>query len=256
MNKLKLALFTSLILLAACLVYSGSVYSGSFSSNAPRIQIKDGTSSNWSGYAIETNLTHPQNGAVTDVKGSWVVPAVDASQTPNAYSSFWIGIDGYSSGTVEQIGTDSDASSGSLQYYAWYEMYPKYPVNLKMKISPGDKMSAEVKYLGKGNFQLTITDITTGATFSTTQKSPSAKMSSAEWIAEAPWSGGVLPLADFGTVSFTNAQATLNGVTSSINYSGWQYDAITMTTSSGTVKAQPSSLSSGGSSFSIAWYHS
>jgi hypothetical protein len=251
MNRLKLALFAGSILLVTCLVYSSSVLS-----NAPRIQIKDGTSSNWSGYAIETNLTYPQKGAVTDVKGSWVVPAVDVSQTPNAYSSFWIGIDGYSSGTVEQIGTDSDASSGSPQYYAWYEMYPKWPVTLKMKISPGDKMSAEVKYLGKGNFQLTITDITTGITFSTTQKSSSAKMSSAEWIAEAPWSGGVLPLADFGTVSFTNAQATLNGVTGSINYSGWQYDAITMTTASGTVKAQPSSLSSGGSSFSVTWYHS
>ena len=250
-NGLKLALFVSLILLATCLVYSSS-----FSFNAPRIHIKEGTSSNWSGYAIETNLTYPQKGAVTDVKGSWTVPAVNYSVTPNAYSSFWIGIDGYSSGTVEQIGTSSDASSGSPQYYAWYEMYPKWPVTLKMKISPGDVMSAEVGYLGNGKFQLTITDTTTGASFTTTQKSPSAKRSSAEWIAEAPSSGKVLPLADFGTVYFENAQATLNGVTGSINNSAWQYDAITMTTSSGTVKALPSSLSPDGRSFSVTWYHS
>jgi len=251
MSRLKLALFASLILLATCLVYLGS-----FSFNAPRILIKDGTSSNWSGYAIETNLTHPQKGAVTDVKGSWTVPAVDYSTTPNAYSSFWIGIDGYSSGTVEQIGTSSDASSGSPKYYVWYEMYPKWPVVLNMVISPGDMMSAEVRYLGNGKFQLTITDTTTGASFTTTQKSPSAKRSSAEWIAEAPSSGKVLPLADFGTVYFENAQATLNGITGSINNSAWQYDAITMTTSSGTVKALPSSLSPDGRSFSVTWYHS
>jgi len=251
LNRLILALFAGSILLATCLVYSGS-----FSFNAPRIHIKDGTSLNWSGYAIETNLTYPQNGAVTDVKGSWTVPAANCSVTPNAYSSFWIGIDGYSSGTVEQIGTDSDSFSGSPIYYAWYEMYPKYPVILKMKISPGDVMSAEVGYLGNGKFQLTITDTTTEASFSTIQKSPSAKRSSAEWIAEAPWSGGVLPLADFGTVKFQNAQATLNGVTGSINYAAWQYDAITMTTYDGIVKAQPSHLSHNGSSFSVTWYHS
>jgi hypothetical protein len=137
--------------------------------------------------------------------------------TPSAYSSFWIGIDGYSSNTVEQIGTDSDASSGIAQYYAWYEMYPKYPVNLNMKIKPGDQMSAEVKYLGSNKFQLTITDVTTRATFSTTQKS-SGKRSSAEWIAEAPSSrSGVLPLADFGTVYFSNSQAPLNGHTGTIS---------------------------------------
>lgn len=160
--------------------------------------------------------------------------------TPNAYSSFWIGIDGYSSGTAEQIGTDSDTSSGVPQYYAWYEMYPKYPVNLNLKISPGDDMSGEVKYLGSNKFLLTITDMTTGTTFSTTQKS-SGKRPSAEWIAEAPSSrSGVLPLADFASVFFSGSQATLNGHTGTISDSAWKYDAITMTTSSGTTKVQPS----------------
>ena len=220
---------------------------------APRIRIKDGTSSNWAGYAVQTNLASPQSDAVSDVKGSWIVPTVDCSQTQNAYSAFWIGIDGYSSNTVEQIGTDSDCSSGSPSYDAWYEMYPKWPVYLKMKISPGDLVTAEVKYLGKGKFQLTINDITTGKSFTTTQKSPSAKRSSAEWIAEAPWSSGVLPLADFGTVTFTNARATLNGHTGTISDSAWQNDAITMVTSSEAPKAQPSGLSNGGSNFSITY---
>jgi hypothetical protein len=52
--------------------------------------------------------------SVTDVTGSWTVPAVDCTSpngTPNGYSSFWVGIDGYGSNTVEQIGTDSDCVS-------------------------------------------------------------------------------------------------------------------------------------------------
>src|SRR5215469_11261542 len=52
------------------------------------------TSTNWSGYALTGS-----RGSVTDVKGSWIVPAVNCSQTPSAYSSLWVGIDGYSSNT-------------------------------------------------------------------------------------------------------------------------------------------------------------
>jgi hypothetical protein len=223
--------------------------------HAPRIRVKDGTSLNWAGYAVQTDLLNPQNGAVTDVKGSWTVPSVICTST-KSYSSFWIGIGGYSSNTVEQIGTDSDCSSGKAVYYAWYEMYPKFPTNLKMTVSPGDVITAEVQYVN-GKFQLTISDFnpTTGKiqSFVTTQKSPNAQRSSAEWIAEAPWSGGVLPLADFTTVTFSNAQATLNGLTGNIDNKAWQFDSITMTTSSGAPKATPSTLSSRGSSFSITW---
>ena len=77
-------------------------------------------SSNWSGYAAETNLNDPASGAVTAVSGSWVVPKVTpTSNSSTAYSSVWVGIDGYSSSTVEQIGTDSDVVNGQVQYYAW-----------------------------------------------------------------------------------------------------------------------------------------
>lgn len=249
MNKLNFVLLTLSVLLVSSLASTGLT-------NAPRIHVKDGTSWNWAGYAVQTSLVSPQSGAVTDVKGTWIVPKVDCSNPQTAWSSFWIGIDGYSSGTVEQIGTDSDCSSGSPRYYAWYEMYPKFSVNVKMTITQEDKMFAEVRYLGNGKFQLTVTDLTTGKSFSTTQKSSSAKMSSAEWIAEAPWQSGILPLANFGTVSFTSAQATLNGHIGSISDTAWKNDAMTMVTSSGIVKAQPSALSSDGSSFSISWYHS
>src|SRR5215471_21207636 len=73
-----------------------------------------------------------------------------------------------------------------------------------MSIRPGDVIEAEVQYsLATRRFTVTITDKTTGQSFSTSTKVNGAQRSSAEWIAEAPSSAsGILPLADFGTVDF------------------------------------------------------
>jgi hypothetical protein len=73
---------------------------------------------------------------------------------------------------------------------------------------------------------------------------------------EAPSSfSGVLPLANFGTATITNAQATINGSTGAIDNSAWQNTAIDMTTSSGTLLDQTSGLtdSGGTSSFSVTY---
>jgi hypothetical protein len=241
-----LALLILLMLVLASLAYP---------IHAPRMGVREGRSSTWAGYAVVTSISSPQEGVVSDVNGSWTVPAVDCSATPTAYASFWIGIDGYFSNTVEQIGTESDCSSGSGIYYAWYEMYPAYAVDLNMKISPGDAVSAEVQYLGGGSFNLTVTDTKTGTSSSTTQKPTSAARSSAEWIAEAPSSGGMrLPLADFGTVTFQGAQATLNGHAGTISDSAWQHDRIDLVSPSGSSKPIASALSTDGTSFSVEWY--
>jgi hypothetical protein len=206
----------------------------------PNHKLTDSTSTNWSGYAATGSR-------FTSVSASWTEPTVVCSGT--AYSSFWVGIDGDTSSTVEQTGTDADCSGSTPQYYAWYEMYPKFPTNLGNPVQPGDALSASVTTDGVGRFTLTIADSTQGWTFSTTQRLKSAALASAEVIAEAPSSrSGVLPLADFGTVSFANA--TANGVSlASLNP-----DPITMESGS-TVKAQPSNISSSGS-FSVTWKHS
>lgn len=255
MMKTKYLFILSIMLILTVLPI---VNSNSFISltNAPNIHIKQGTSSNWAGYAIVPNLTKKQAVLVDDVKGSWIMPELTCSFGENSYSSFWVGIDGYSSSTVEQIGTGADCSGGVPVYYAWYEMYPKYPVYLDMQVNPGDLITAEVKYLNAGKFNLIIKDETTGISFSTIQKSPSAKRNSAEWIAEAPWSSGVLPLANFQQVNFLNAQVTVKNTVGSINNSAWKNDAITMANPEGVVKAQPSALSADGTSFSVRWQHS
>jgi hypothetical protein len=191
-------------------------------------------STNWSGYAAL-----PQSGSVTAVSASWVVPAVTGAST--AYSSFWVGIDGYSSNTVEQIGTDSDIQIENGKpvavYYAWFEMYPNpsfdEPLKLSGKtiaISPKDTINASVTYTAAtSTYALNLTDVTTGASFSIAQKLVGAQNSSAEWIAEAPSSNsGVLPLANFGTVSFSSALATIGGNQGSIDSPTWQNASINM----------------------------
>ena len=221
-----------------------SVTAGAASSvrHAPNHKITNSTSTNWSGYAVTGSR-------YTSVSASWTEPTVSCSGG-TAYSSFWVGLDGDTSGTVEQTGTDADCSGSTPRYYAWYEMYPKFPTNLRGTVRPNDKLNATVTTDGRGGFTLTISDTTQGWTNTTNARLKSAKLASAEVIAEAPSSsGGVLPLANFGTVGFSNAKANGALLTSSTPH----IDPITMASGS-TVKAQPGSISSG--AFSVTWKHS
>ena len=89
-------------------------------------------SSNWSGYAVTGS-------SVSDVVGSWVVPTVNPKT--NGYSAVWVGIDGYSSSTVEQLGTGEDVANGKATYYAWYEMYPSASMTVStMTVKPGTRL--------------------------------------------------------------------------------------------------------------------
>jgi len=220
---------------------------------APHLRNANGTSQNWGGYAVESDFNAPLRGAVSDVKGTWTVPAVSSSGSTHTYSSIWVGIDGYSDNTVEQTGTEQDSTSNGAVYYAWFEMYPQFGYRIvNFPVQPGDQISAEVKYIGNNRFTLTIANLSRNVTFSTTQRNK-AQRSSAEWIVEAPYSGGILPLANFGTVTLTRCSTTLSGHVGSISDSAWQNDAITMADSDGTSKARPSSLSQGGAGFSVSW---
>ena len=237
---------------SAALALSGAIFATLLSSPAASAAVFNSnlqgishafhsTSSNWSGYAATGS-------SFTSVSATWTQPAVSCgSQT--TYSSFWVGIDGDGSNSVEQTGTEADCSGGSPVYSSWYEMYPKFPVNLSLAIRPGDSLSGSVTTDGSGHFTLTITNTTTGQSFTTSQRLKRATLASAEAIAEAPSSsGGVLPLTNFGTVSFSST--TVNGQP----IGTFNPDKIDMVSGS-TVKAQTSSLS-GGTDFSVAWKHS
>jgi hypothetical protein len=72
-----------------------------------------------------------------------------------------------------------------------------------------------VSYLGSNKFLLTITDSTQHWKRSATRRLAGAARSSAEVIAEAPcctYSGGILPLTNFGTVSFSGGTVNNAGL--------------------------------------------
>jgi hypothetical protein len=195
--------------------------------------------------------------------GSWADP------------SSGMGSDSSSSTSLEQAGTEADCNaSGSPTYSAWYELVPSGPVTVDMAVHPGDHITSKVTVDG-GNVTIQLNNSTTGGSFEKTLQVSSADVSSAEWIAEAPstCSQGVsdctpLPLTDFGTAQFSSASATTtDGHTGSISDSAWQTAAVQLSPSaseqgfgaqftsygSDSAGATPSSLSSDGSSFSVAY---
>jgi hypothetical protein len=200
-------------------------------------------STNWSGYAVTG-----ANGAFHSVSASWTEPtATCTTRRSHQYSSFWAGLDGYNSNSVEQTGTDADCSGRTPRYYGWYEMYPAFPVNFPNTVRPGDAMSASVTFSGTETFTLVLKDSTQGWTQMITQNQTGLARSSAEVITEAPSSSsGVLPLANFGTVTYSTSTAngTSLGTQNPIQ--------IIMVDNSGSDKDSTSSINSGGG-FSNTW---
>ena len=210
-----------------------------FISHGGGVRHADTSSTNWAGYAA-TGSTY------TSVTTTFTQPKVTCS-SGDQYSSFWVGLDGYSSDSVEQTGTEADCVGKTAEYSAWYELYPAYPVTYSNTVKAGDTIVEEVIYEGSNKYEMYIADSTQGWSHTTTKTSSGDARSSAEVIAEAPYSNGVLPLANFGTVTFNSS--TVNG--SSLSASNPV--SIDMDTTSGTVKASTGSLSGG--TFAIAWKH-
>lgn len=198
------------------------------------------TSDNWAGYAAT-------NGRFTSVTATWRQPAVNCSVTRTGYSSFWIGLDGDGTSSVEQTGSEADCAGGSAQYGAWYEMYPQPSINIGGRVRAGDTFTSSVTTDGSGNFTLVLKDNTEGWSKTVHAHYGAGSLGSAEAVAEAPSSGGVLPLADFGTASFSSVK--VNGKT----IGAYHPQAINMASGS-TEKAATSGLS-GGDAFSVTWHH-
>lgn len=191
----------------------------------------------WAGYAA-TGQTY------TSVTGAWNVPTLDCSATPNSSVSPWIGLDGWTSQTVEQIGFDQDCTNGVAGYFPWVEMYPANSIYFTETVAAGDHITATVSVSGT-TFTLTEADTTQGWT-KTYHKTGSYQLSSAEAILEDLGSN-MPPVAKFSPVNFTNV--TANGVPLA--------SAGTMNSTSlerKTTLLTKNSAVSGGN-FTISWLH-
>ncbi len=246
--------------------------------SAASADVQQASSGNWSGYVAGGSST---SSAIRfkSVSGSWVAPTATCTSSagggsPGTYSAFWVGLGGAGqTQALEQAGTEVNCSaSGQASYYAWYELVPAAPVRTDLAVHPGDHISTRVTVEGTA-VDVSVSNQTTGQSFSKQLTMSNPDVSSAEWIAEAPsscdGSGSCtpLPLTNFGTVNFTSSSATTtDGHTGSISDSSWSTAAVSLTpgASSGfqgvdlasgqsSGSATPSSLSSDGSAFSVAY---
>ena len=106
----------------------------------------------------------------TKATGSWIEPVVKCnSRADTEWAVFWVGIDGWGSDTVEQIGTYAYCSEGRVQHAAWWEFYPTNDIQTisTMTVKAGDRIATSVTFTGS-EFVLEIKDETTGKAFSHT----------------------------------------------------------------------------------------
>lgn len=170
-------------------------------------------SENWSGYAATAasrfNYVHSR----------FVEPRLTCTGAPNRWTSNWVGLDGFTTPTVEQDGTFATCGgrlNKTPQYVAWYELYPAPSVAV-FRVHAGDVMDAVVSYAG-GKFTLTIADLTTGKKATHTAACSACQRNSAEWIIERPalcnntgTNCFLTALADFHTSTMTQNIASTAG---------------------------------------------
>jgi hypothetical protein len=195
---------------------------------------------NWSGFADTSATTTPDD--FTYVSGSWTIPRVVCPRPPystsGAYIANWVGIDGFSNSTVEQLGTGVQCFEGVEYYYDWIEMFPAGTVEegttacINDNVNcpqPGDQISASVSVTpgssGNNNYLLSLTDHTRPQeSFSVTASCAVTTCvdSSAEWVVERPAYEPIaglfqfVPLAYYGQTGFESGSLVANGQRSSI----------------------------------------
>ncbi len=208
------------------------------------------SSLNWSGYVAGTGSE-----AFKSVSSSYVQPAVTCPVS-GAYTVFWVGLDGWFSGSVEQDGTLAYCEGSTPVYYAWWEMYPTNSIQPTIPISPGDVIQASVKY-ASGHYTLAVKDKTAHA-HSTTKQTCASKVfcarNSAEWIIERPGYGGLnfAPLADWHTTSLSSDKASDGG--KALPISSFSHFGVDMFNNGSEYElATVGSLSKKGNSFTDTW---
>jgi hypothetical protein len=204
------------------------------------LQTSGQRSPNWSGYRLA--------GSFAAVTGSWTVP--NATPTPGTtYASTWIGIGGLTNRSLIQTGTESDVINGVVRYDAWWEILPASETVIpRFSVNPGDQMTAAIARGTGKKWTISITDATSGASFTYSRNYKSAG-TSAEWIVERPQFGRSLAtLTSYGSTTFSGL--TANGVGPGLVRS----EGISMVGDAGTnVISTPSPPSPRGDAFAVAF---
>ncbi|MGI8855558.1 MAG: G1 family glutamic endopeptidase [Thermomicrobiales bacterium] len=200
---------------------------------------------NWSGYGVDAK-------AITTVHAAWIVPAAVAPPT-TGYAATWVGIGGQNTEDLIQAGTVQDIEDGVPTYYAWVEVLPDALLGVsprRFPARPGDVFAVTIANTGGNNWSIMLENRTTGQHLSLTVTYASCTCS-AEWVEEVPEIDGVNDpaLANFGTVAFTEATATVGGV---LRAAADLHPEPLALKQGGKVVAQPS-MSADGASLTVAY---
>ena len=202
-------------------------------------------SGNWSGY-----VATPKSGGATAfryVVGSYTVPSVNCSASPNSFSYHWIGLDGWTDGTVEQDGIASECIGSTPEYYAWYELYPLANTQ-QIPVNAGDAITSSVYYNSSTrDYTLLLTDQTTGQGFQIIRPCPSGSTcenSSAEAITEGYYFDTAFAgTSDFGEQHFDTVKVTDSAVQGGgLSSPSWNTDESIAEGESGAVDTEPGPL--------------
>src|SRR6266567_452205 len=161
-------------------------------------------SRNWAGYAAARKGVKFRK-----VSATIFVPFLNCAVTPrHTFSSAWVGLDGFSSRTVEQDGISADCAAGRPHYHAWWETFPNPEIATSMVIHPGAATTETVTFNPRtGKFLMAVRDNTSHHHFAVAHKCAARRCnrSSVEFISEAPGvNGGQSSLADYGAESFAS----------------------------------------------------
>ncbi|KAI0662848.1 peptidase A4 family-domain-containing protein [Cubamyces menziesii] len=191
---------------------SGTPTSGAASSHPTSF------SSNWAGVVLPTP---PAGENFTAVTGTFTVPTL----APSAYAatSIWVGIDGWNTDFnsdaqgLFQAGIDCWMENGKLSFDTWYEWVPDGSYNFTgFDISAGDVLTFSLVATSTTEGTINVENETTGQKISHVLDAPpiahsQLALQSADWIMEDFFWYGQVPLADFGTIRFTDASAKTTG---------------------------------------------
>lgn len=220
--------------------------------------VEESTSSNWSGYVSDLKAGSSTN--YTQVQADYTQPTISSisGTSKSNVVGYWVGLGGYNSGSLVQAGT---ATTGSSDHWAWYEYLSDSNINpairiTSLEINPGDKIHVYISFQkANDKFNYYVANNTTGKSASGIVEIDADEYfdgSTAEWIIEKARTN----LPEFGSITMTNCQATLNtsDTWKKLNsLSG--INKITLTrggTSFGTVLCSPGSISND-DKFTTTW---
>lgn len=177
------------------------------------------TSTTWGGAVLQST-------DVTSVTGTFTIPSVSAPSGGDPSTSYcgsaWVGIDGVSNicvnGGLMQAGISWCVQNGAATYTPWSEYFPaEAQINFdNFPVAVGDQIQVTITATSTISGSAVLENVASGAsvTRNWSNVSPALCFDTAEWIVEDFESnGGSVPFSSFDTVTWTNANAQVNGAT-------------------------------------------